>query len=45
MDNSSNEEEEVKESSQSNEEVICTLIKKLPKDKQINMLANMEQDF
>ena len=46
MDNSSEEEEEIKESSQSNEEVIRALIKKLPKDKQINMLVNhIEQDF
>jgi hypothetical protein len=44
MDNSS-DEEEVEESSQSNEEVTCAVIKKLPKDKQINMLINMEQDF
>ena len=40
------EEEDVEESSQSNEEqVIHTLLKKLLKDKQINMLINMEQDF
>jgi hypothetical protein len=45
MDDSSDKEEEVKESSKSNEEVIHALIKKLPKDKQINMLINMEQDF
>jgi hypothetical protein len=45
MDDSS-DEEEVEESSQSNEEqVICALMKKLPQDKQINMLVNMEQDF
>ena len=48
MDDSSKEEEEedVEESSQSNEEqVIHALLKKLPKDKRINMLINMEQDF
>ena len=46
MDDSSEEEEDVEESSQSNEEqVIHALLKKLPKDKRINMLINMEQDF
>ena len=47
MDDSSGEEEEdVAESSQSNDEqTICALLKKLPKDKRINMLINMEQDF
>ena len=47
MDGSSKEEEEdVTESSQSNEgQVICTLMKKLPKEQRINMLINMEQDF
>ena len=44
MDDSS--EEEVTESSQSNEEkVINALMKKLTKEQQINMLINMEQDF
>ena len=46
MDGSSEEEEDVAESSQLNEErVICTLMKKLPKEQWINMLINMEQDF
>jgi hypothetical protein len=46
MDDSSDEEEDVAESSQSNEEqVICALMKKLPKEQWINMLINMEQDF
>jgi hypothetical protein len=44
MDDSS-DEEDVAESSQSNEEqVIRALMKKLPKE-QRNMLINMEQDF
>ena len=47
MDGSSKEEdEEVTESSQSNEEkVINALMKKLTKEQRINMLINMEQDF
>jgi hypothetical protein len=46
IDDSSEEEEDVGESSQSNEEqVIRTLMKKLPKEQRINMLINMEQDF
>jgi hypothetical protein len=46
MDDSSDEEEDVAESSQSNEEqVIHALMKKLPKEQWINMLINMEQDF
>jgi hypothetical protein len=46
MDDSSNEEENVRESSQSNEEqVIHALMKKLWKEQRINMLINMEQDF
>ena len=46
MDDSSEEEEEVTESGQSNEEkVINTLMKKLTKEQRINMLINMEQDF
>jgi DNA-directed RNA polymerase specialized sigma24 family protein len=46
MDDSSDEEEDVAESSQSNEEqVIRALMKKLPKEQRINMLINMEQDF
>jgi hypothetical protein len=46
MDDSSDEEEDVAESSQSNEEqVICALMKKLPKEQRINMLINMEQHF
>jgi hypothetical protein len=45
-DSSKEEEEEVEESNQSNEErMIHALMKKLPKDKQIDMLVNMEQDF
>ena len=44
MDDVSEEEEEVKESHQSEEQLIHTL-KKLPKDQQINMLVNIEQDF
>jgi hypothetical protein len=45
MDDSSDEEEDVAESSQSNEEqVIRALMKKLPKEQRINMLINMEQD-
>jgi hypothetical protein len=45
MDDSSNEED-VAESSQSNEEqVIRALMKKLPREQRINMLINMEQDF
>jgi hypothetical protein len=46
IDDSSDEEEDVAESSQSNEEqVIRALMKKLPKEQRINMLINMEQDF
>jgi hypothetical protein len=46
VDDSSDEEEDVTESSQSNEEqVIRALMKKLPKEQRINMLINMEQDF
>jgi hypothetical protein len=46
MDDSSDEEEDVAESSQSNkEQVIHALMKKLPKEQRINMLINMEQDF
>jgi hypothetical protein len=46
MDDSSDEEEDVTESSQSNkEQVICAVMKKLPKEQRINMLINMEQDF
>ena len=46
MDDSSEEEEEVTESSQLNEEkVINALMKKLTKEQRINMLINMEQDF
>jgi hypothetical protein len=46
MDDSSDEEEDVAESGQSNEEqVIRALMKKLPKEQRINMLINMEQDF
>ena len=46
MDGSSEEEEDVAESSQSNEEkVINALMKKLTKEQWINMLINMEQDF
>ena len=47
MDGSSKEEEEdVTESSQSNEEkVINALMKKLTKEQRINMVINMEQDF
>jgi hypothetical protein len=46
MDDSSDEEEDVAESSQSNEEqLIRALMKKLPKEQRINMLINMEQDF
>ena len=46
MDDSSEEEEDVAESSQSNEEkVINALMKKLTKEQRINMLINMEQDF
>jgi hypothetical protein len=45
MDDSS-DEEDVAESSQSNEEqAIRALMKKLPKEQRINMLINMEQDF
>ena len=43
---SEEEEEDVAESSQLNkEQVIHALMKKLPKEQQINMLINMEQDF
>ena len=45
MDDESEEEEEVKESHQSEEEQLIRALKKLPKDRQINMLVNMEQDF
>ena len=46
MDGSSEEEEDVAESSQLNkEQVIRALMKKLPKEQLINMLINMEQDF
>jgi hypothetical protein len=46
IDDSSDEEEDVAESSQSNkEQVIRALMKKLPKEQRINMLINMEQDF
>ena len=45
MDDESKEEEEVKESHQSEEERLIHTLKKLPKDRQINMLVNMEQDF
>ena len=46
MDGSSEKEEDVTESSQSNEEkVINVLMKKLTKEQPINMLINMEQDF
>jgi hypothetical protein len=46
IDDSSDEEEDVAESSQLNEEqVIRALMKKLPKEQRINMLINMEQDF
>jgi hypothetical protein len=46
MDDSTDEEEDVADSSQLNEEqVIRALMKKLPKEQQINMLINMEQDF
>jgi hypothetical protein len=45
MDDSS-DEEDVAESSQSNEEqVIRTLMKKLPKEQWINMLINMNRIF
>ena len=42
---SEEEEEVVKESHQSEEEWLICALKKLPKDQQINMLINMEQDF
>ena len=45
MDDESEEEEEVEESHQSEEERLIRALKKLPKDRQINMLVNMEQDF
>jgi hypothetical protein len=46
MDDSTDEEEDVAESSQSDEEqVIRALMKKLPTEQWINMLINMEQDF
>ena len=45
MDDVSEEEEEVKESHQFEEEQLIHALKKLPKDQQINMLVNMEQDF
>ena len=45
MDDVSEEEEEVKESHQSEEEQLIRTLKKLLKDRQINMLVNMEQDF
>jgi hypothetical protein len=46
IDDSSDEEEDVAESSQLNkEQVIRALMKKLPKEQRINMLINMEQDF
>ena len=46
MDDKSEEEEEiVEESHQSEEEQLICALKKLPKDQQINMVVNMEQDF
>ena len=44
-DASEEEEEEVEESHQSEEERLIRTLKKLPKDRRINMLVNMEQDF
>ena len=44
-DASEEEEEEVEESHQSEEARLIHTLKKLPKDQQINMLVNMEQDF
>ena len=44
-DASEEEEEEVEQSHQSEEEQLIHALKKLPKDQQINMLVNMEQDF
>ena len=44
-DVSEEEEEEVEESHQSEEERLIHALKKLPKDRQINMIVNMEQDF
>ena len=44
-DESEEEEEDVEESHQSEEERLICALKKLPKDRRINMLVNMEQDF
>ena len=45
MDGSSKEEDVAQSSQLNKEQVICALMKKLPKEQRINMLINMEQDF